>query len=1012
EACGITPDVVAGHSVGEVTAAYAAGVLSLEDACRLVAARARLMQALPGGGAMTAIAATEAEVAEAIQGAANVSVAAVNGPSSVVVSGDADAVEQVAEVFRAQGRRVRSLRVSHAFHSRRMDPVLDELAGVAAGLEFAAPRVPWACALTGDLVAAPEPGYWPRQAREPVRFADAVATLGAQGVSVFVEIGPDGTLSALGPATAGEDSGAAFVPVLRPGQPAASVFLAALSRLHAQGIPVDWASVLGAGRRVDLPTYAFARQRFWPQAAPAAAVAGGAVAGGDGAGTAGEARFWAAVEGGDLQALAQVMTETLPVDGDRPFSEVLPQLAAWRRRDRDRSATGSWRYRATWAPVPEPDRVALSGTWLVVAPAALVVAPAADSDGYVRALESRGAQVTVLQIGPDELDREALAERLRDTCGISGAPGAGPVSGVSGVCGVLSLLAADETPRPGYPAVPSGLAGTQLLIQALGDAEVAAPLWVVTCGALAAGPGEVPARPVQAMAWGLGRVAALEHPDRWGGLIDLPPVLDERAGARLCAVLAGCGEDQVAIRGAGIVARRLIRAPQPRDAQPWMPGGTVLVTGGTGAIGGHVARWLAGRGAPRVVLASRSGPAAPGVVALAAELAAAGTGTAVIACNVADRDQVAGLLGRIAAGGPRLCGVMHAAGLVQDTALDATTVAELSAVAGAKAAGAAHLDELTQSLGVERFVLFSSIAATWGSGGQPGYAAANAYLDALAEARRGRGQPASSVAWGPWDGGGMTDREGAEQLRRRGLRPIDPGRATGALGQVLDGTETQVTLAEVDWARFAPPFTLRRSSPLIAGLPEVRQALADGTAEGGPADPGAGTALSQRLAGLPPAERDRVLVSVIRAEAAAVLGHSSTEAVEAGRAFRDMGFDSLTAVELRDRLTAATGLRLPATLVFDYPTPAVLAGYLRAEGFADDAAPVPLAEEFDRLESLLSGTTADEAARELVTGRLQGLLSKWGAAGDQQESQSVARKIESASDDEIFTFIHEELGRS
>jgi acyl carrier protein len=415
-----------------------------------------------------------------------------------------------------------------------------------------------------------------------------------------------------------------------------------------------------------------------------------------------------------------------------------------------------------------------------------------------------------------------------------------------------------------------------------------------------------------------------------------------------------------------------------------------------------------------VVLTSRSGPAAPEVVALAAELAAAGTAAEVIAGDTADRHQVAGLLARIAAGGPPLCGVMHAAGLVQDTALDGTTVAELAAVTGAKATGAACLDELTADLGLEKFVLFSSIAATWGSGGQPGYAAANAYLDALAEARRGRGLAGTSVAWGPWDGGGMTDREGGRQLRRRGLAPADPALAVRALGQVLDGGETQVTVAEVDWARFAPPFTLRRSSPLIADLPEVRQALADGaaTAEGDPADPGAGTALSQRLAGLPPAERDRVLVSVIRAEAAAVLGHSSTEAVEAGRAFRDLGFDSLTAVELRDRLTTATGLRLPATLVFDYPTPAVLAGYLRAEGFADDAAPVPLVEEFDRLESLLSGATPDEAARELVTGRLQGLLSKWGTAADQQEGHSVARKIESASDDEIFTFIHEELGRS
>ena len=206
-ACGVTPDAVAGHSVGEVAAAYAAGVLSLEDACALVAARARLMQALPGGGAMTAIQATEAEVAAALAGVAGVSVAAVNGPSAVVISGDADAVEQVAEVFAAQGRRTRRLRVSHAFHSHRMDPVLAELGEVAAGLEYASPRVPWAGALTGELVADCEPGYWVRQAREPVRFAAAVAALAAQGVSVFIEIGPDGTLSALGPATAPERCG-------------------------------------------------------------------------------------------------------------------------------------------------------------------------------------------------------------------------------------------------------------------------------------------------------------------------------------------------------------------------------------------------------------------------------------------------------------------------------------------------------------------------------------------------------------------------------------------------------------------------------------------------------------------------------------------------------------------------------------------------------------------------------------------------------------------------------------
>jgi acyl transferase domain-containing protein/acyl carrier protein len=803
-----------------------------------------------------------------------------------------------------------------------MDPVLAELGQVAAGLEFGVPRVAWACGLSGELVTEPGPGYWVRQAREPVRFAAAVATLAAQEISVFIEIGPDGTLSAMGPealADKDRDDGrlAVFVPVLRPGQPGPAAVLAALARAHVHGAPVDWAAVLPAGQRVDLPTYAFQHQRFWPE--PVSQVMARAV-GADGpeqAGTAAEGRFWAAVEGGDLQALAR----TLTVDGQRPFSEVLPALATWRRREQDRSVTGSWRYRISWVPVAVPDRVAMSGTWLVTVPAGPESGNLAQ--GCVQALAARGAQVVVLEAAADELDREVLAARIGQA--LTGAQ--------TGVSGVLSLLSLREEPLPSYPVVSAGLAGTQVLVQALGDAGIGAPLWVITCGAVAAGAGEVPASPVQAMAWGLGRVAALEHPDRWGGLVDLPPVLDERAAARLCGVLAGCGQDQVAIRAAGLLARRLVRAPQPRDSKAWVPGGTVLVTGGTGGVAGKVARWLAGRGAPRVVLASRSGAAAAGAVGRAADLAAAGTATEVIACDIADRAQAAGLLARIAASGPSLAAVMHTAGLVHSTPLEQATVAELAAAAAAKAAGAAHLDELTADLGLEQFVLFSSIAATWGGGAQPGYSAANAFLDALAEARRGRGLAAASVAWGPWGGGGMTDHEGAGQLQRRGLQLMDAHLLTRALGQVLDGGETQVTVVDVDWARFTPPFTLRRPSPLIEGLPEVRQALADAAAaaDGGPADSATGTALKQRLAGLGSAEQDRMLVSLVRAEAAAVLRHPSPEAVEADRAFSELGFDSLTAVEMRDRLGEATGQRLPATLLFDYPNPAAVAAFLRSK---------------------------------------------------------------------------------
>jgi acyl carrier protein len=311
---------------------------------------------------------------------------------------------------------------------------------------------------------------------------------------------------------------------------------------------------------------------------------------------------------------------------------------------------------------------------------------------------------------------------------------------------------------------------------------------------------------------------------------------------------------------------------------------------------------------------------------------------------------------------------------------------------------------------VEKFVLFSSIAATWGSGAQPGYAAANAYLDALAEARRGRGLAASSVAWGPWDGGGMADREGAAHLRRRGLRPMDAHLAVTALGQVLDGGEGPVAVADVDWARFVPPFTLRRPSPLIAGLPEVRQALADAAAaaDEGAGSPGGRTLLGERLAGLPAAERERVLTDLVRAEAAAVLGHGSAEAVEAERAFRDLGFDSLTAVELRNRLSAATGLHLPATLVFDYPTPAALSQYLQAKTPGGETAAPPVLPEIDKLEYALSAVAANDEERSRIMTRLEALVQDFRTGT--KENVSAYREIDEATDEEMFSLIDKELG--
>jgi acyl carrier protein len=258
----------------------------------------------------------------------------------------------------------------------------------------------------------------------------------------------------------------------------------------------------------------------------------------------------------------------------------------------------------------------------------------------------------------------------------------------------------------------------------------------------------------------------------------------------------------------------------------------------------------------------------------------------------------------------------------------------------------------------------------------------------------------------------MTAADGGAQLQRRGLAPMDPGLAVRALEQALDHGERLLTVADVDWARFAQAFTVRRPSPLIAGLPEVSAALSAAAAGHDSASPVAGAALREQLTGLPPAEQAQLIVDLVRTEAAVVLGHRSADAVEAEQAFRDLGFDSLTAMELRDRLNAATGLRLPATLIFDYPTPAVLGQFLWSEKFQQKANPAPLTGELDKLESLLSASAPDEATYQLVAARLQGFLTSWSKAGVRPESQQTAQKLESATDDEIFEFINTELGRS
>ncbi|MDH6142633.1 acyl transferase domain-containing protein/D-arabinose 1-dehydrogenase-like Zn-dependent alcohol dehydrogenase/acyl carrier protein [Kitasatospora sp. GP30] len=902
---GVTPAAVVGHSQGEIAAACVAGALSLEDAARVVALRSRVLRAIAGRGGVVSVSLPQDRVREML--ISDLTVAAVNGPATVVVSGENSALDALLARCEAEGVRARRIPMDYASHSTHVEAVEAELLDVLRPITPRTSQVPFYSTVTAGLfdTAQLDAAYWYRNLRRPVQLEAAIRTLIEDGLDAFVEVSPHPVLT-MGLQETAPD--AVVSGTLRRNEGGLARFLTSAAELHVSGVPVTWRFPEGT-RRVDLPTYAFQRTRYWPQPAPAAVHQDPA-----------DARFWAAVESADTDALARTLA-VRSAEQRASLDTLLPTLADWHRARRDHATVEDWRYRIGWQPLAEPDPVVLTGTWLAVVPAAL-----AEDEQTAAVLAGLERRANVTPLVTDATDRAALAELLSKA-----AAGAA-------VSGVLSLLALDECPHPDQPSVPRGLAGSVALTQALADAGIGAPLWYATRGAVGTGRAEVVRSAVQAMVWGFARIAALEIPERWGGLIDLPEQFDERAATRLAAVLGGLDEeDQVALRPAGLLGRRLERFPMAAPARDWRPRGTVLVTGGTGALGAHVARWLAARGAEYLLLAGRRGPAAPGADELRKELAELGAEVTIAACDVSDRAALAELLATVPAEHP-LTAVVHTAAMLDDSLVESLTVDQIDRVLHAKVDAAVHLDELTRELDLDAFVLFSSTAGTLGGSGQGNYAPGNAFLDALAQQRRAQGLPATSIAWGPWADGGMAEGRIGDRLSRHGVAALRPALAVTALQQALDQDDTYLALIDIDWEMFTPAFTSTRTRPVLRGIPEATRSPAAGTAHGAPADDSSD--LAAKLAGLSDADQRRALLQLVRVYVAGVLGHVGPEAVEPGRTFRELGFDSLTAVDLRNGLSRATGLRLPATLVFDHPTPNALADQLRSELVGSSTAPV------------------------------------------------------------------------
>jgi polyene macrolide polyketide synthase len=431
----------------------------------------------------------------------------------------------------------------------------------------------------------------------------------------------------------------------------------------------------------------------------------------------------------------------------------------------------------------------------------------------------------------------------------------------------------------------------------------------------------------------------------------------------------------------------------------------VLITGGTGGLGALVARHLVTRYEARhVLLGSRRGHAAEGVAELVSELEQMGAQVSVVACDVAEREQLQALLSTVPAEHP-LCAVVHVAGVIDDGVVGSLSTERVDRVLAPKMNGAWHLHRLTEHLDLSAFVLFSSVSGVLGGMGQGNYATANAFMDALAAYRRANGLPGVALAWGPWDvAGGMT--EGLEEadrirMRRSGVVPISATEALELFDIAQGRDESLLIPARLDMQALSAHATAEALPSMLRGLVRSPTRHLKNVESG---------ALAERLAATPVHEHERILRDALSTHIATVLGLASTDAVEATRSFKELGFDSLAAIELRNRLNQTLGVNLAATLVFDYPTPKVLTAYLLEHVAPEGAQSVANVDaELDKLERLLANEASDELARSRVKVRLQAILAGLGENGGSAKGTAVAEKMRTASADEVLDFIDREL---
>ncbi|MBD9358029.1 type I polyketide synthase [Methylomonas albis] len=931
---GLQADAVTGHSVGEYVAACIAGVFSLEDGLKLIAARARLMQALPGNGAMAAVFADAHRVKQAIAALENnpprIAIAAINSLGETVVSGQRQAIETLLKQLTEAGISSRELTVSHAFHSALMEPMLAEYRQVVAGVALRPPRIRLVSNISGHFVSdeVTDPDYWCRHIRETVLFAGGINTLRQHGIAAFVEIGPHPVLLGLVRADAPPANRELYLPSLRKGQADWPQLAQSLSELYLAGAAIDWK---GFDRpyprhRLTLPTYPFQRKRHWYHDSPTIARQPAAP----------NSPLLSLLQAGNAEALSQYLQSQGELSADE--LRLLPKLSGLLIRGHQsvNANLDSLCYRPIWQQQSRLSASALapgaapSRPWLIF-----------SSDEAAELTQGfQDAGLTGIRVSPGN----RYAQTASDVWSLD----------AENADDYRVLLEAIQPQAivylwPSAPTPPDAL-GEAALMQVILLARAAAlqpavKLWLITPSASNAAD-HAPTSPFPWLLTGLARSLFLEYPQLKGGVIDLDP---GETPALIRELLNPGDEDAISLRGGKRYVARLAGYPPPPAAVVRCKAdGAYLISGGLGALGLKTARFLAENGAGQLILLGRKAPgeAARDTLDFIRQL---GVQVRLLQADSGDEAAMSELFKQIATGDFRLKGIIHAAGVLSTRSLNELDREGLSQVLAPKLRGAWTLHRLSMDLQLDFFVLYSSISAVLGTAQLAAYTAANGFLDGLAAYRQGLGLPVLSINWGPWQTGGMIADETATQVAASGFTPLDAHSALALFGRLLASSQSRVAVVDADWPRLKSLYEIRGPQPLLALLGQ----------NASPAVTTAPSSTLNELRALTARDQFDYLVSRLQELVGAALGFDSNNLPDPKCGFFDMGMDSLTAVELKGRIEAKLQRSLPPSVVFDYPNVEGLAAHLLELLFPTARQDQPVASAIEQTEESARSSRAE-----------------------------------------------------